>query len=59
MADNAFEWAEKHHKKRRNAVHGEDEIALVLDDEFMFSTEYGENMEMHADFTLEECFHHV
>ena len=35
MADNAFEWAEKHHKKRRNAVHGEEEIALVLDDEFM------------------------
>lgn len=36
MIDNAWEWAEKHHKKRKNPVHQEEEICFVLDDEFLF-----------------------
>lgn len=54
MLDTAWEWADKHHKKRRNAVHGEEEICCILDDEFLFRAENGESMSMNGQFSLEE-----
>ena len=54
MLDNAWDWAEKHHKKRKNPVHGEEEICFVLDDEFLFRAENGQSMTMHGEFSLEE-----
>ena len=44
MMDTAWDWAERAHKKRRNPVHGEEEICFVLDDEFLFRKENGESM---------------
>lgn len=52
--DNAWEWAEKHNKKRKNQVHGEEEICFVLDDEFLFRAESGESMSLQGSFELQE-----
>lgn len=54
MLDAAWDWAERHHKKRKNPVHGEEEIGIVLDDEFLFRTEKGEGMSQQGDFDLED-----
>lgn len=56
MLDNAWAWADKHHKKRKNGVHGEEEICCILDDEFLFRAEQGESMSQQGDFQLEERF---
>lgn len=56
MIDNAWEWADKHHKKRRNAVHGEEEVAIILDDEFLFRTENGEKLSQEGQFQLEDRY---
>ena len=54
MLDNAWEWADKHHRKRKNAVHGEEEIGIILDDEFLFRAESGERMGQSMEFGLED-----
>ena len=56
MMDTAWDWAERAHKKRRNPVHGEEEICFVLDDEFLFRKENGESMTQTGEFELEEWF---
>lgn len=54
MLDSAWEWADKHNKKRKNSVHGEEEICFILDDEFLFRAESGESMTQSGEFSLEE-----
>ena len=34
MVQKAFEWAEKNGRKRKNPVHGEEEIRIVLSETF-------------------------
>ena len=56
MIDHAWEWAEKRGKKRKNAVHGEEEICFVLDDEFLLRDEHGQSLGMEGSFQLEARF---
>ena len=56
MIDHAWEWAEKRGKKRKNAVHGEEEICFVLDDGFLLRDEHGQSLGMEGSFQLEARF---
>ena len=41
MADKSFEWAKSKGLHRTNAVHGEEEAKLVLDDKFALNVQDG------------------
>lgn len=54
MVNNAFQWAFAHGKTRRNAVHGQEEARLVLDDWFEAKNEHGQDSSMTATAEIED-----
>ena len=42
MVANAFAWAERHGRKRKNKIHGEWEIQIVLEETFKKEKKYTE-----------------
>ncbi|CAK9110753.1 Uncharacterized protein SCF082_LOCUS51432 [Durusdinium trenchii] len=54
MIQTAWEWAEKRGKKRKNPVHGEEEICFVLDDEFLLREERGQSLSASGSFEMED-----
>lgn len=56
MIQTAWEWAEKRGKKRKNPVHGEEEICFVLDDEFLLREERGQSLSASGSFEMEDRY---
>ena len=54
MADNSFEWAAARGLVRKNAVHGEDEARLVLEESFGAHNERGESHSVTGNGECEE-----
>ena len=54
MVDKAFVWAEGKGLVRKNAIHGEDEARLVLEDFFGSNNERGEMTHAQAEGEVED-----
>ena len=55
MIQNAWEWADqKAGRKRRNEIHGEEEIRFVLHETFEFLDEEGEQALQEGSFDIED-----
>lgn len=53
MIEKAFAWADANGAKRTNAVHGEEEIKIVLDQTFEVAKSQTESTERSGNFTVE------
>ena len=53
MINNAWDWAERHNKLRKNEVHGEWEAKIVLDDQFKFKEAEGFDSEQSTSMAVE------
>ena len=57
MITNAWAWADQAPgRKRRNEVHGEEEIRFVLHDTFEFLDEQGDEMSQNGAFDMEALY---
>lgn len=54
MADTAFEWASKKDLVRTNAMHGEQEAKLILEDGFSYDHVQEESVEQKSSMAVEE-----
>ena len=58
MIANAWGWADmKPGRKRRNPIHGEEEIKLILNDTFEFLDEEADSMMQQGHFDVEDFRH--
>lgn len=53
MMDHAWDWAQEHGQLRVNAIHGEEEARLVIEDFFGHVTQQGSEFRQSGSFTLE------
>ena len=53
MITNAWAWAERHNKLRKNEVHGEWEAKIILDDQFKFNEAEGFDLEQSTAMSVE------
>lgn len=53
MVQNAFAWAERHGRKRKNEIHGEYEIQIVLEETFKKEKKYSEQTEQSGTIEVE------
>lgn len=53
MVQNAFRWAEQCGRKRRNPVHGEEEIQIILSETFEVKNTQREQTERTGSITME------
>ena len=59
MIANAWAWADQQAgRKRRNEIHGEEEIRMVLRDTFEFLDEEGESIGQEGSILMEDYFTH-
>ena len=58
MISNAWAWSDQQAgRKRKNEVHGEEEIRIVLNDTFEFIDEEAEQLMQQGAFDMEDCFY--
>lgn len=53
MAENAFKWGQKTGNVRRNEVHGEEEVALILSETFAMKEINEEEVTREGNITVE------
>ena len=53
MITNAWAWAERDNKLRKNEVHGEWEAKIILDDQFKFNEAEGFDLEQSTAMSVE------
>eukprot|EP00435_Cladocopium_sp_Y103_P017743 s3978_g4.t1 len=54
MCDNAWKWAKEHNLWKRNPIHKEEEIKVVIDDEFKFNNHQEHGTEQSGQFQMED-----
>ena len=59
MIDNAFGWAERNGRLRKNEVHGEEEAKLILDETFNYKDKTGQETNQEANMAVEDSWMHI
>lgn len=56
MLDHAWNWAKENSQWRKNPIHGEEEINIVIEDFFQHVEQQGTSMQQTGDFEMEDSF---
>ena len=59
MIDNAWSWAERNGRIRKNEVHGEEEAKLILDETFNYKDKTGQETNQEVNMAVEESWMHI
>lgn len=54
MVDKSFDWAKKRKLWRKNPMHGEEEVCVVIKDKFSFDDEQGWQSTQRGSFQMED-----
>lgn len=56
MVDRSWQWAKQRNLWRQNAIHGEEEICIVLDDTFAYNDEQGFQSSQQGRMEMEDNY---
>ena len=56
MVDRAWDWARPRNLWRKNSIHGEEEICVVLDDGFAYTDEQGYQSSQRATMEVQDPY---
>ena len=59
MIDNAWSWAERNGRIRKNEVHGEEKAKLILDETFNYKDKTGQETNQEVNMAVEESWMHI